>query len=731
MKNVYMGTLIKGWMNSLSIKYVTFAVTDDCNLACKYCYFTHKSSCNKMTFETAKKAIDYILSEERFAIYDGIVWDFIGGEPTLELDLIDQICDYILESMYKLNHKWLNCYKFMMCTNGLMYSSEKMQKLVKKHGINFQVSMTIDGNKEKHDLSRIKKDGSGSFDDVIKNVPLWLDQQGLVSTKSTFAHQDLPYLSDSIIALWNLGIVNVMANVVFEDVWEEGDAEIYETQLKKLADFVIENKLWDKYSVRFFDPKIGMPHSDSAYEQNFCGAGKMMAIGTDGKYYPCMRFMPSSLNNHEALVIGDVDHGVDFDKIRPFYALNVPSQSDPQCMDCEISAGCAWCTGFNYDCSDNKSIFQRKTYLCEMQKAQVRAMKYFWSRYETVTGDISPHRVNRLENVSSKNKYMYIIVGNEHLSNCQYTIKSENQLLMTDEVLKKSIEYCEKNDYIPVFLGAVKEEYRKYGYMISEDNEEITSSFCIPIITHENFLKSNNFDQNVSLIYKTNLNDLCFLYDDIEKLVGMISQTININIYIEDLNMWKYQDLEKYEQQLKCVSSLVYDSWENNHIVNINVMTHIFFLEKFKNCGVGHKNLTVAPDGDFYICPAFYYDEMVKDKYKIGSLENGLDNRYAGDCTKVNVKPCNQCDNFHCNRCVYMALKGTGELCVPTEIQCIKSNLERNISIDLLHRFQKSDIDLTNVRQNLHKNAYLDMLINVDKHNRTVTRYNKILKSRE
>ena len=36
---------------------VTFQVTDDCNLACKYCYQTHKGK-KKMSFDTAKKMID-------------------------------------------------------------------------------------------------------------------------------------------------------------------------------------------------------------------------------------------------------------------------------------------------------------------------------------------------------------------------------------------------------------------------------------------------------------------------------------------------------------------------------------------------------------------------------------------------------------------------------------------------------------------------------------------------
>ena len=88
--NVYMGTLVDQWMPNKNIKYITFNVTDDCNLACKYCYFTHKTNKNVMSFEVASKAIDSILCNSDFLIHDGVVWDFIGGEPTLELDLIEK-----------------------------------------------------------------------------------------------------------------------------------------------------------------------------------------------------------------------------------------------------------------------------------------------------------------------------------------------------------------------------------------------------------------------------------------------------------------------------------------------------------------------------------------------------------------------------------------------------------------------------------------------------------------
>ena len=82
-------------------KTVTFQVTDDCNLRCTYCYQINKGK-RKMTFEMAKDFINMLIKEsyEEGSFVDvntspGIIFEFIGGEPLLEIDLIDEICEYI------------------------------------------------------------------------------------------------------------------------------------------------------------------------------------------------------------------------------------------------------------------------------------------------------------------------------------------------------------------------------------------------------------------------------------------------------------------------------------------------------------------------------------------------------------------------------------------------------------------------------------------------------------
>ena len=72
-----------------SYKTITFIVTKDCQLACKYCYLVGKNSKERMPWNIAKQAIDYILNHEDDFREESVIWDFIGGEPFLESSKCD------------------------------------------------------------------------------------------------------------------------------------------------------------------------------------------------------------------------------------------------------------------------------------------------------------------------------------------------------------------------------------------------------------------------------------------------------------------------------------------------------------------------------------------------------------------------------------------------------------------------------------------------------------------
>ncbi len=678
---IKMGNLLPSWegLNGRP-KSITFCVTEDCNLVCKYCYMTGKNHLKKLTFETAKKAVDYILSDRSTFKEKSIIWEFIGGEAFVEIQLVDRITDYIKQQMFLLDHPWFNSYRLSFSSNGLLYGTPEVQKYIKKNKSHLSIGLSVDGNKIKHDLQRVKPDGSGSYDDVVKNVPLWLSQFPSSSTKATFSHDDIPHLKDSIISLWDIGIKIVAANVVFEDVWEEGDDIIMEQQLRELADYIIENKLWEEYSVRFFDPSIGNPLTKEELDRNFCGAGKMLAIDCDGNFFPCIRFYGISLNNKKALCVGNADTGIVQDKLRPFFALSLKTQSPQECVECEVASGCSWCQGCNYDLAETDTIYQRATGICKMHKATVRANKYFWDKFESATGLTSERKKIEKDRGRQCRKYLQFITADNIIPHCSYRNTKGTDNVMAPEVFEKGIEFCEANGYTPTFLGTPSgiDKNRYEEYIIIDK----TGRPCNTISIYDNSADCRDgADTGILLLNRHNIHKL---YELAKKLFNSVDR---INLAIEDMNEWKDKDAEKYKSEIEKIVVFIADKYKQGEEIEINVLTDIWNLSSMKNCDAGTGSFALAPNGRIYMCPAFYFDDP--DSH-VGSLTDGINIKNPQLLELENAPICSACDVYNCNRCKYLNKKVTNEIHIPSKMQCVVSHIEREQSMKLQKLLKES-----------------------------------------
>src|SRR3712207_3170723 len=127
-----------------------------------------------MSKEVAKQAVDFIFDKEKingyydFEVSPAVIIEFIGGEPLLEIELMDYIVEYFKFKAFELNHPWAENYMISLTSNGILYNDEKVQEFLRKNPGKVSVGITIDGNKELHDSCRVFPDGSGSYDIVEK-----------------------------------------------------------------------------------------------------------------------------------------------------------------------------------------------------------------------------------------------------------------------------------------------------------------------------------------------------------------------------------------------------------------------------------------------------------------------------------------------------------------------------------------------------------------------------------
>ncbi len=697
---VMMGTQSKTWDGTNGMpRTITFSVTEDCNLACKYCYMTGKNHSKKMSFETAKKSVDYILTHREIFKEKSIVWEFIGGEPFLEMELIDKISDYIKQQMFLLDHPWFNSYRFSFSSNGLLYNTPAVQNYIKCNHHHLSIGLSVDGNKIKHDLQRVRVDGTGSYDDVVKNVPLWIEQFPNAATKATFAHDDLPYLKDSIISLWNIGIKDVSANVVFEDVWQDGDDEIMEQQLKELADYVLEHEKWKDCSVRFFDPAIGKPLLPEDRYMNYCGGGNaMMAVDCDGNFAPCVRFLNVSLNNKPPIIIGNAEDGINTDKIRPFLGLNLEVQSPSECINCDVASGCAWCQGCNYDVADTDTIYKRATYICKMHKATVRGNKYFWDKFEKVTGIKSKRK--DYQDIKKEEKYLQFITSDNVISHCGYGSMSEVRESMSLEIYQRGLEFCDKNFFNPVMLGTLPELFDGKNYIVIDEAGKENNT--ISIYDNTDGEKDSALMGNL-LLKKNNIEHL------LEILKSLYHHKNRINIEIVDIKDWTESTLKQYESELDKVVEYLESEFLDGRVHELNIINDLWNTTSMGNCDAGITTFSLAPNGKIYICPAFYFHNP---EDSVGNLEDGIETKNKRLLELSSAPICGQCDVYNCNRCRFLNKQMTNEYNTPSKMQCLISHVQRKASMKLQTRLsEKCKISFVNRLEEIDYCDPLDKII--------------------
>lgn len=374
---------------------VTFALTDACSLRCSYCYQGIKSN-HVLSFETAKKFIDLILRDDsdyiNTRINSGVIIEFIGGEPLLEIDLMDQITDYFIGEMIRLHHPWANRFRLSICSNGTEYFNPKWQKFLKKHKAHLSFSISIDGNKELHDACRKFPDGRGSYDIAIAGVKHFRDvYDGFMGSKMTLAPGNVMYTFDALTNLIALGYNEINLNCVYEKGWTVEHAKILYEQLKKCSDYLVENHLNDDLYISIFENRFFRPKKEGDL-QNWCGGtGRMISVDYTGNIYPCIRYMPNSLGDDAPpLTIGHVDTGImvtekDRACVECMHKVDRRTQSTDECFYCPIAEGCSWCSAYNYQCFG--TVDKRATYICIMHKARCLANAYYWNKYFRARGE--------------------------------------------------------------------------------------------------------------------------------------------------------------------------------------------------------------------------------------------------------------------------------------------------------------------------------------------------------
>ncbi len=287
-------------------------------------------------------------------------------------------------------------------------------------------------------------------------------------------------------------------------------------------------------------------------------------------------------------------------------------------------------------------------------------------------------------------QYLVILLDDTSVAYCHADNPLTESRLMPLDTLRKAIRFGMKQNLMIQYVYPDYELPEEYNSVIeSIDHVKIGRDVRVyngvpAHIEGKNIVLRLPLEEFISRVY-----DIALL----------LPQGERFNICLTDIAHFTDEQTEDYKKALDTLGKVVAGVYtkaaqSGEQPLSVNALTDRLSLTEMHNCNAGVGNITVAPNGKFYLCPAFYYDEQTgvsnrmnhktKDATRsVGDLENGLNIPNKQLLLLDHAPLCRKCDAYHCHRCVWLNERLTWDANTPSHQQCVLAHIERNASREL------------------------------------------------
>lgn len=281
-------------------------------------------------------------------------------------------------------------------------------------------------------------------------------------------------------------------------------------------------------------------------------------------------------------------------------------------------------------------------------------------------------------------QYLIILLDDTSTSFCHYENTKTEHRLIPIETLKQGIRFGMMENLMIQFVYPDYELPTEYAEVI----ESIDHSKIKPMATDADVLVLNEWAiptdaVDIPIVLRTSKKELFARYRELEEVLKKCQR---LNVVITDVETFTEEDFNTYKDVLTDLAETLKTLYVGGKTPQLNLLTDRMMLKEMNNCGAGDTTITLAPNGKFYVCPAFYYEDEADS---IGDHEHGLDIRNK-QLYKLEYAPiCRKCDAYQCKRCIWLNKKTTLEVNTPSHEQCVVAHLERNVSRELMNNIRK------------------------------------------
>lgn len=233
--------LLNSYRSYIQKPYIStayFFITNDCNLACKYCFerqslpdFFKKETMSKETFIDGLNFFVGLAKRDSKKFHEKKTIIFYGGEPFLNKEIlffaIKSIRDYVDKEELPVNTH------IIVVTNGVLLSP-KIISFLKKNDVTLTIS--IDGNKEATS-NRVYPNGKEAFKQIVEKHKLCKDAELNINIACTLTPETIENFDESMEFFIHDMKIN---NIGFNALLDNGIINIPENYDADAAKFIVD-----------------------------------------------------------------------------------------------------------------------------------------------------------------------------------------------------------------------------------------------------------------------------------------------------------------------------------------------------------------------------------------------------------------------------------------------------------------------------------------------------------
>lgn len=275
------------------MKELVLWVTTGCNLRCRYCYANGGNDVEYMDWQVAKRALDLMLNQS-----DNFKIQFAGGEPLLNLELVEQVVQYT---------KGLNT-RYQLQTNATLIDRD-VAKNLKQLGI--AVGVSLDGLPAVNDSLRPFLDGQGSTLATIAGLENLRAADICVGLTCVLSAENVAGLPKLVELASYLGNVEGISFDLLRPIGRAKKREVRQADPALVARFVNatlrradELALMGGRRVRFREVErmyYLLTHRMRRQHRCYFSAGQLLMVKPNGDAYPC-----ASLTSFPGFCLGNI-----------------------------------------------------------------------------------------------------------------------------------------------------------------------------------------------------------------------------------------------------------------------------------------------------------------------------------------------------------------------------------------------------------------------------------------